>query len=124
MRKVKRIRTADCVVIGFRWAKDQEGEAVGSLLLGLYGPEGETHQVGFSSGFNREERKELVKTLEPYREGKSEGAPPGMNAFSRWNREKDMSYEVLRPGAGRRGGIRSGDRAPHPPRVTVPAMAP
>jgi ATP-dependent DNA ligase len=97
MRKVKRIRTADCVVIGFRWAKDQEGEAVGSLLLGLYGPEGETHQVGFTSGFTREERKELVKTLEPYREGRSEGAPPGMNAFSRWNREKDMSYEVLRP---------------------------
>jgi ATP-dependent DNA ligase len=97
MRKVKRIRTADCVVIGFRWAKDQEGEAVGSLLLGLYGPEGETHQVGFSSGFSREERRELVKTLEPYREGKSQEAPPGMNAFSRWNREKDMSYEVLRP---------------------------
>ena len=97
MRKVKRIRTADCVVIGFRWAKDQEGEAVGSLLLGLYGAEGETHQVGFTSGFSREERRELVKTLEPYREGRSEGPPPGMAYFSRWNREKDMTYEVLRP---------------------------
>ncbi len=97
MRKVKRIRTADCVVIGFRWAKDQEGEAVGSLLLGLYGPDGELHQVGFTSGFSREERRALLATLEPHREGRSEGPPPGTSYFSRWNREKDMTYEVLRP---------------------------
>jgi ATP-dependent DNA ligase len=97
MRKVKRERTADCVVIGFRWAKDFENEAVGSLLLGLYGPEGETHQVGFTSGFTREDRRRLVETLEPYRVGRSEGPPPGMSYFSRWNREKDMTYEILRP---------------------------
>ena len=97
MRKVKRIRTADCVVLGFRWAKDQQGEAVGSLLLGLYGPDGELHQVGFTSGFSRDERRALLATLEPHREGRSEGPPPGTSYFSRWNREKDMTYEVLRP---------------------------
>jgi ATP-dependent DNA ligase len=94
---VKRIRTADCVVIGFRWAKELEDDSVGSLLLGLYGPDRELHQVGFTSGFSREERKSLVDVLKPYMEGRSQGPPPGMNAFSRWNREKDMTYEMLRP---------------------------
>jgi ATP-dependent DNA ligase len=97
MRKVKRIRTADCVVLGFRWAKDQEGKAVGSLLLGLYDEHGEPWQVGFTSGFSQAERRALVAKLEPYRAGRSEGPPPGMNAFSRWNREKDLSFEKLRP---------------------------
>jgi ATP-dependent DNA ligase len=97
MRKVKRIRTADCVVLGFRWAKDQEGKAVGSLLLGLYDEHGEAWQVGFTSGFTQAERRSLVAKLEPHRAGKSEGPPPGMNASSRWNREKDLSFEKLRP---------------------------
>jgi ATP-dependent DNA ligase len=97
MRKVKRIRTADCVVVGFRWAKDQAGTAVGSLLLGLYGPDGEPHQVGFTSGFTREERKRLLEDLRPAWTGRSEGPPPGVNVFSRWNRDKDMTYEVMRP---------------------------
>ena len=97
MFKVKRERTADCVVLGFRWAKNLEGEAVGSLLLGLYGDEGELIQVGFSSGFTQAARRELVRKLEPYREGRSAAPPPGQDAVSRWNREKDLSYEKLRP---------------------------
>jgi ATP-dependent DNA ligase len=97
MLKVKRERTADCVVLGFRWAKDMKGEAVGSLLLGLYGPDGESWQVGFSSGFTREARRELVKKLEPYRAGRSEEPPPGQAMMSRWARDKDLSYEKLRP---------------------------
>ena len=97
MRKVKRERTADCVVLGFRWAKDQAGAAVGSLLLGLYGPDGELWQVGFSSGFTREARRELVATLEPHREGRSGEPPPGQMAGSRWAQGKDLSYEKLRP---------------------------
>jgi ATP-dependent DNA ligase len=97
MLKVKRVRTADCVVLGYRWAKDQEGTAVGSLLLGLYQPDGEMLQVGFTSGFSQTQRRELVKVLEPYRTGRSAAPPPGQNAFSRWNREKDLSYEMLRP---------------------------
>jgi ATP-dependent DNA ligase len=94
---VKRERTADCVVLGFRWAKDLKGEAVGSLLLGLYGDDGQLWQVGFSSGFTREARRQLVKKLEPYRAGKSEEPPPGQAMMSRWAREKDLSYEKLRP---------------------------
>lgn len=98
MRKVKRIRTADCAVIGFRWAKDKEGEAVGSLLLGLYDDHGQVRQVGFTSGFKAEERRELVEKLAPYRTGRSEGPPPGQNWFSRWNQERDLTYETLGPG--------------------------
>jgi len=101
MLKVKRVHTADCVVIGFRWAKDQEGIAVGSLLLGLYGQgQGDGQglvQVGFTSGFTQEARRDLVAVLEPHREGKSEQSPPGQQAVSRWARDKDLSYEKLRP---------------------------
>ena len=97
MLKVKRERTADCVVLGFRWAKDLHGVAIGSLLLGMYGPDGELWQVGFSSGFTRAERRDLVKVLEPYREGRSAEPPPGQAMMSRWARDKDLSYEKLRP---------------------------
>jgi ATP-dependent DNA ligase len=97
MLKVKRERTADCVVVGFRWAKDRFETAVGSLLLALYGPDGELWQVGFTSGFTQQARRELVGFLEPYREGRSAEPPPGIGAFSRWNREKDLSFEKLRP---------------------------
>jgi ATP-dependent DNA ligase len=97
MLKVKRERTADCVVIGYRWAKDLKGEAVGSLLLGLYGPDGELWQVGFSSGFTRTARRELVKKLRPYSEGTSPEPPPGQAMMSRWTQGKDLSYEKLRP---------------------------
>jgi ATP-dependent DNA ligase len=97
MLKVKRQRTADCVVVGFRWAKDQFGTAVGSLLLGLYGPEGELWQVGFTSGFTQQARRDLAKFLEPYRVGRSAEPPPGIAMASRWAREKDLSFERLRP---------------------------
>jgi ATP-dependent DNA ligase len=97
MLKVKRERTADCVVLGFRWAKDLKGEAIGSLLLGLYGPDGELWQVGFTSGFTREARRDLVKKLRPHREGTSAEPPPGQAPMSRWARGKDLSYEKLKP---------------------------
>jgi ATP-dependent DNA ligase len=97
MRKIKRQRTADCVVIGYRWAKDQKGAAVGSLLLGLYDSGGELWQVGFCSGFTQQARRDLVKHLSPHREGRSAEPPPGQAAVSRWAREKDLSYERLRP---------------------------
>jgi ATP-dependent DNA ligase len=97
MSKVKRERTADCVVLGFRWAKDQKDQAVGSLLLGLYGPDGELWQVGFTSGFSREARRELVKVLDPHRDGISEEPPFGIAPTSRWAQGKDLSFEKLRP---------------------------
>jgi ATP-dependent DNA ligase len=97
MLKVKRERTADCVVLGFRWAKDLKGEAVGSLLLGLYGPDHELWQVGFTSGFTQQARRELVSFLNPYRDETSAEPPPGIAAMSRWSHDKDLSYEKLRP---------------------------
>jgi ATP-dependent DNA ligase len=86
MVKVKRIRAADCVVGGFRWA--QKGGEVGSLLLGLYNDAGQLDHVGFSSGFSREERKKLKGILTPLiaKNGDSEsgftGKAPG--GPSRW----------------------------------------
>jgi ATP-dependent DNA ligase len=97
MLKVKRERTAECVVLGFRWAKDQRGVAVGSLLLGLYDENGELWQVGFTSGFTRQARRDLVGRLEPHRAGTSAEPPPGQAMMSRWARDKDLSYERLRP---------------------------
>ena len=63
MVKVKRIRTADCVVGGFRWA--QKGGEVGSLLLGLYNHSAKLDHIGFSSSFNREDRKKLKAIVTP-----------------------------------------------------------
>jgi ATP-dependent DNA ligase len=62
MVKIKPIRTADCVVGGFRYARGTR--VVGSLLLGLYGRDGLLHHVGFTSAFTRSERRELTKKFE------------------------------------------------------------
>jgi ATP-dependent DNA ligase len=108
MFKVKRVRTADCVVAGFRWYKEST-EAVGSLLLGLYDDDGVLHHVGVTSAFTLAMRKELARTLEPlrkralanhpWREWADEAAhattrmPGGQ---SRWSAGKDLSWEPLR----------------------------
>ena len=63
MRKVKRIRTADCVIGGFRWSSGER--TVGSLLLGLHDDDGLLHHVGHSAGFSRPFRKELLLKLTP-----------------------------------------------------------
>jgi ATP-dependent DNA ligase len=97
MRKVKKLRTADCVLMGWRWAKDLRGVAVGSLLLGLYGPDGELHQVGFTSGFTQQERRNLVPRLEKHRSGPSVEVPNTPEYRSRWNADKDLSFEPLKP---------------------------
>jgi ATP-dependent DNA ligase len=70
MVKVKWIRTADCVIGGFRYsadsAKAEKGDkSIGSLLLGLYDQEGALNHVGFCSSFSANEKKELAKKLEP-----------------------------------------------------------
>lgn len=98
MLKVKHQRTADVIVGGYRWAKDKAGEAVGSLLLGLYDEQGQLHHVGFTSSFKAAQRKELVGFLEPYKEGEGafgDGRTPG--APSRWSAGKDLSWVSLRP---------------------------
>jgi ATP-dependent DNA ligase len=94
MRKIKRIRTADCVVGGFRWA--QKGGEVGSLLLGLYDDDGLLHHVGFSSSFTRDERPALKPVLQPLVEppGFTGSAPGGP---SRWATERSTEWQPLKP---------------------------
>ena len=60
MLKVKHERECDCVVAGFRWYKDAENEAVGSLLLGLYDKAGMLQHVGVCASFTAEKRRELL----------------------------------------------------------------
>lgn len=96
MVKVKRLRTADCVVGGFRYAT--KGKFVGSLLLGLHDYEGKLNHVGFTSSFKAEDRPRLLKTLEPFitdekAVGFSGNAPGGP---SRWSTERSTEWVPLR----------------------------
>lgn len=94
MRKIKRMKTADCIVGGFRWAA--KGGEVGSLLLGLYDEDGLLHHVGFTSGFAVDERKGLKHILKPYMEGSGfTGKAPG--GPSRWSTERTGEWERLEP---------------------------
>jgi ATP-dependent DNA ligase len=94
MRKIKRIRTADCVVGGFRYAS--KGGEVGSLLLGLYDGEGKLNHVGFSSSFAAPERKKLKVLLKPHMGGSGfTGHAPG--GPSRWSTERSGAWEALTP---------------------------
>jgi ATP-dependent DNA ligase len=100
MLKIKHLRTVDVVVGGFRWYKDMEGKAVGSLLLGLYGDDGTFHFVGHTSSFDAKAKQALVPKLQPYiteneKEGFGQGRTPG--GPSRWNAGKDVSWIRLRP---------------------------
>ncbi len=90
MVKVKRVRTIDAVVAGYRPGKE-EG-TVGSLILGLYDDGGEMHVVGHSSGLRAAEKRALVQRLAPYETGKRGHGDP-----SRWKNEKDLEWIELRP---------------------------
>jgi len=110
MLKVKHLRTADCVVGGFRFHKD--GDGVGSLLLGLYDDDGVLHHVGVASAMSAALRSELARDVEDLRAGAlvdhpwkdwaesvSEAAAQGQRmpgGPSRWNATKDLSWEPLR----------------------------
>jgi ATP-dependent DNA ligase len=92
MQKIKQRRTADCVVGGFRYATS--GKIVGSLLLGLYDPEGLLHHVGFTSSLSARDRKRITPTLEqlvkpPGFTGKAPGGP------SRWSGKRASEWQPL-----------------------------
>jgi len=94
MVKVKRLRTADCVVGGFRYLAN--AREVGSLLLGLYNDQGKLDHVGFTSTIAQEDRSELTRQLEALR------APPGFTGKapggpSRWSTERSGEWEPLTP---------------------------
>lgn len=113
MFKVKHERDCDCVVAGFRWHKQGERTAVGSLLLGLFDDSGALQHVGVCASFTVEKRRELAELLAPYRRDALAGHPwkawaeygpeggggerrmPG--GQSRWSQGKDLSWEPLRP---------------------------
>jgi ATP-dependent DNA ligase len=90
MVKVKRLRTIDAVVVGYRPGK--EPDTVGSLILGLYDEQGQLHVVGHSSGLRAAEKRALVSTLAPYESGQRGHGDP-----SRWKSEKDLEWISLRP---------------------------
>ena len=94
MWKVKRHRSADCVVGGFRYSSS--GGGIGSLLLGLYDDEGLLHHVGFCSSFSNRDRQRLVEVVEPLVEepgftGNRPGGP------SRWSTDRSNEWQPLRP---------------------------
>jgi ATP-dependent DNA ligase len=112
MVKIKHLRSADCVVAGFRWHKNGPGTMVGSLLLGLWNAAGQLQHVGVTSSFTNQKRHELVSFLETYRadalvdhpwrdwaQAEATAASEGRRlpgATSRWNRGKDLSWQPLR----------------------------
>ena len=89
MVKVKRVRTIDCVVVGWRPGK-HEG-TVGSLILGLY-ESGKLRPIGHTSGLKAREKKELVETLKPYETGQKGSGDP-----SRWDANRELEWFELRP---------------------------
>jgi ATP-dependent DNA ligase len=92
--KVKNIRTADCVVGGFRYAAG--AKVIGSLLLGLYDDAGLLHHVGFTSAFKVSDRPALTKKFEALRKppGFTGNAPGGP---SRWSTERTGEWEPVEP---------------------------
>ncbi|WP_447601027.1 ATP-dependent DNA ligase [Nitrospira sp. Nam80] len=94
MQKYKPVRTADCVVGGFRYGKDSK--EVGSLLLGLYDADGHLNHVGFTSGIAKADKPVLTRKLEklihePGFDGNAPGAP------SRWSTERSAQWKPLLP---------------------------
>jgi ATP-dependent DNA ligase len=92
--KVKNIRTADCVIGGFRYATGSK--LIGSLLLGLYDDAGLLHHVGFTSAFKSEDRRALTKKFDALR------TPPGFTGNapggpSRWSTERTGEWEPVDP---------------------------
>ncbi|WP_214320146.1 ATP-dependent DNA ligase [Nonomuraea sediminis] len=118
MFKVKHERTADVVIAGFR--EHKTGPIIGSILLGLYGPDGRLHHVGVAASFPMARRAELMEELRPYiadlsehpwghwaeqavanigqpAAGPARGGQRVPGAVSRWNAKKDLSFTPLRP---------------------------
>jgi ATP-dependent DNA ligase len=90
MVKVKRVRTIDSVVVG--WRPGKEEGTLGSLILGLYGDDGELQVVGHSSGFRAKQKRELPGFLAPYETGERGSGDP-----SRWDSGRELEWINVRP---------------------------
>ncbi len=107
MKKIKHERTADCVVAGYRVHKSGP-DRIGSLLLGLYKPDGKLASIGVVGAFPMEQRISLFKELQPlvtefaghpwdWGEQMAGQRTPRAAMASRWNADKDLSFVPLRP---------------------------
>jgi ATP-dependent DNA ligase len=90
MVKIKRVRTIDAVVMG--WRPGKEEHTVGSLILGLHDDAGRLRPVGHTSGFSAKEKRALPERLAPYETGKR-----GMGDPSRWASDRELEWVELRP---------------------------
>lgn len=90
MAKIKRVRTIDAVLTG--WRPGKEPFTVGSLILSLYDGDGQLRVVGHTSSLRAAERRELVDRLRPYETGERGAADP-----SRWKNDKELEWVELRP---------------------------
>jgi ATP-dependent DNA ligase len=90
MRKIKRVRTIDAVVMG--WRPGKEEGTVGSLILGLHEADGTLRPVGHTSGFSAKQKRELPATLKPYETGERGSGDP-----SRWDSDRELEWIELRP---------------------------
>jgi ATP-dependent DNA ligase len=90
MTKIKRVRTIDAVVMG--WRPGKEEGTLGSVIIGLYDEHGKLRVVGHSSGFGAKEKRELPARLAPYETGERGAGEP-----SRWNNERELEWVALRP---------------------------
>ena len=90
MVKVKRVRTIDAVVMG--WRPGKEADTVGALILALYEPSGDLRVVGHCSGFTAAEKRRLVGFLAPYETGER-----GSGDASRWSSGRELEWVALRP---------------------------
>ena len=115
MVKIKRVRTAECVVAAFRFGKE-EG-TVGSLILGMYDGK-ELHIVGHTSGFTAKQKRELLELLEPYRTRRAR-----LGRAQPLEERRGARVGGSPPRAGVRGGLRPHHRQPDTPRGQVPALA-
>lgn len=89
MVKIKRVRTLDCVVMG--WRPGVDPEVVGSLIIGLYDGDG-LRPVGHCAGFTAKRKRELRAELAPYETGGRGSGDP-----SRWTGERDLEWVEMRP---------------------------
>jgi ATP-dependent DNA ligase len=90
MIKVKRVRTIDAIVMGWRPGKAER--TVGAIILGLYGEGGRLREVGHSSGFTATEKRELVDKFAPYETGERGSGEP-----SRWTQGRELEWVAMRP---------------------------
>jgi ATP-dependent DNA ligase len=90
MVKVKRVRTIDTVIVG--WRPGKEEGTLGSLILGLYDERGELQVVGHSSGFSAKQKRELPGFLSPYETGERGSGDP-----SRWDAGRELEWRTVRP---------------------------